>query len=76
MNDFKKKCVIVTGLVVAMIFLFFWFCPWRYEVTPLRSEGSDRTDRVFVVDRLLNRVSVVLYSSTKKEYVKRFLYSF
>ena len=65
MENFIKKCLIVSGLVVVLMFLFFFFCPWRYDVHTLRGEGTDRANTAFVVDRLFNTVRVVVYDKTK-----------
>ena len=76
MNDFKKKCVIVAGLAVAVMFLFFWLCPWRYEVHVLRGESGDYVNRVLVVDRLFNTVRYVVYGNASKETREVIKYSF
>ena len=75
-TSFKKRCCIIAGIAITLMLLFFWLCPWRYDIKTLRHEGSDVANRVLVVDRLFNTVRFIVYDNSKKQTREVIRYSF
>jgi len=64
-TSFKKRCCIIAGIAITLMLLFFWLCPWRYEIIRLMDSNNGRGRVVFVADRLFNTVRAVVHDKEK-----------